>query len=1021
MFVRGVWTLFRECLAMSKKVPPGKPAHSATKSPAQKRTGPSARPAPDSLLAAVPVVGVGASAGGLEAFRELLEALPNNTGMAFVLVSHLSKTYKSMLSELLGKVTRMPVAEVRGQTPVLANHIYVIPPNATLAMEDGGLAVRPIQIGPDENRHGMVIDGFFRSLAEHRKSQAIGVVLSGTGTDGTLGLAAIKAEGGIAFAQDQQSAKYPDMPRSASAQFGSADFVLPPAQIAKELARIAGHPYVRRAQSEEEAELATAESQFAGIFQWVKRSTGVDFSQYKPGTLRRRILRRMVLNKMETVGSYLARLQSDPSEVEALYRDLLINVTSFFRDPETFECLKSDVIPDILNHRHGDLPIRVWVPGCATGEEAYSIAILLLECLQSSGAGLPVQIFASDISKQAIQVARDGQYPENIAADVSPERLQKFFTKSNGGYQVNEQVRDFCIFAVQDVTRDPPFSRMDLISCRNLLIYLGVPLQKKVLAAFHYALNPEGYLLLGSSESVEAGWEAFRQVDKKYKIYSRLFTSARQPLEFHPAELTENPVGVRRSVISQPEQELGREADRIVLSRYAPPGVLVNSSLEVLQFRGRTGPFLEQPAGHATLNLLKMAREGLSIDLRAAIHQAKKTGAAVRKTGVRVRGDSGTTEVALEVTPVIDKSLPNNAKNPCYLVLFETTPPAKAVTKGRGAKSESKASSSSARELAALRGELAGTQNDLRSIIEEQEATNQELQSANEEILSSNEELQSTNEELETAKEELQATNEELITVNEELQNRNVELAKVNTDLTNLIESVDVVFVMLDRELRIRRFTSAAQKVLNLIPSDVGRSIGDIKPNIQIDDLPGLIRGAIVKMRHYEQNVQDLVGRSYAMKIRPSKTPDGTVEGAILALTDIDTLLRSQENRQSLETSLRSLLKQPPDLLLAVSPAGQPLFVSSSVLAATRATQQSLFEYVAPQDREPLRRCLQQALETRATAEIEVRRFVLRPAKGPIILAVEPIVTMEGVLALSVRAREAAAGNNPASRTATIQ
>jgi two-component system, chemotaxis family, CheB/CheR fusion protein len=1006
---------------MPKKVPPKKPAQSATKPTVLRKTVPSAPPALQPVHVDVPVVGIGASAGGLEAFRELLEALPNDTGMAFVLVSHLSKTYKSMLSELLSKVTRMPVAEARGQTALLANHVYVIPPNATLAMEDGILAARPIPPGnQQEHRHRMVIDAFFRSLAQGRKSQAIGVVLSGTGTDGTLGLAAIKSEGGIAFAQDQQSAKYPDMPRSASAQFSSADFVLPPAQIAKELARISGHPYVRRAHAEEEAEALTHETQLAGIFHWVKRSTGVDFSQYKPSTLRRRILRRMVLHKLETLGSYLKRLESDHSEVEALYRDLLINVTSFFRDQETFEYLKSDVIPDILKHRQGDLPIRIWVPGCATGEEAYSIAILLLESLQPA-AGPPVQIFASDISKEAIQVARDGQYPENIAADVSQERLQKFFAQSNHGYQIAKQVRDVCIFAVQDVTRDPPFSRVDLICCRNLLIYLGVPLQKKVLAAFHYALNPGGYLLLGSSESVEAGSEAFRQIDKKHKVYSRLLTSARAHLEFSPSELAEDPVRVRRpGLISQPDMDVGREADRIVLSRYSPPGVLINSSFDVLQFRGRTGPFLEQPSGQATLNLLKMAREGLAIDLRAAIHQAKKSGGPIRKSGVRVRNDSGVIEIALEIAPVIDKSTPYGAKNPCYLVLFDAGAAGKPAEE-RSAKGQRKieTGSKAERELRAVRAELAGTQDDLRSIIEEQEATNEELQSANEEILSSNEELQSTNEELETAKEELQATNEELITVNEELQNRNGELAKVNSDLTNLIESVDVVFVVLDRDLRIRRFTSAAQKVLNLIPTDVGRPIGDIKPNIQVADLPGLIREAMAKMNHREQNVQDSSGRSYVMKIRPSTTPDGKLEGAILALTDIEALLRSQENRQSLESSLRLLLKQPPDLLLAVSPEGRPLFVNSSSVSAVRGDQ-SIFGYLAPQDREPLRLSLQQALQNRVPVEIEVRRFSLKPGKGPVTLTIEPIVTMEGVLAFAVRAT-AAVPESPALRTATLQ
>jgi len=1002
---------------MPRKIPPGKPAKRATKAPAAHKT-----PATRTEPSRVPVVGVGASAGGLEAFRELLEALPDNTGMAFVLVSHLSKTYKSMLSELLSKVTKMPVAEAHGVTHLLANHIYVIPPNATLAMEDGGLTARPIQAGNrDEKRHVMVIDAFFRSLAEHRKSQAIGVVLSGTGSDGTLGLAAIKAEGGIAFAQDQQSAKYPDMPRSASAQFGSADFVLPPAQIARELARIAGHPYLQRAQPVEESELQGPEGQFAGIFLRVKRSTGVDFSHYKLSTLRRRILRRMVLNKMETVGAYVKRLEADPSEVEALYRDLLINVTSFFRDPETLEYLKSQILPEILKNHHSDLPIRVWVAGCATGEEAYSIAMLLLECQQSSERPPAVQIFASDLSKQAIQTARDGHYPENIAADVSPERLHRFFTQSSNGYQISKQVRDLCIFAVQDVTRDPPFSRMDLISCRNLLIYLGVPLQKKVLAAFHYALNPNGYLLLGNSESVDAGSDAFRQIDKKQKLYSRLLTSAGPPLEFRPVEPAGDPVQVRRpGLLSQPEADLSKEADRIILSRYSPPGVLINSSFEVLQFRGRTGAYLEQPSGRATLNLLKMAREGLAIDLRAALHQAKKSGDPVRRTGVRVRTDSGIAEVTLEVTPVIEKSAGDGARDPCYLVLFDA---AKAAPKGRPAPGQTKSAKGAERELQALRGELAGTQDDLRSIIEEQESTNEELQSANEEILSSNEELQSTNEEMETAKEELEATNEELITVNEELQNRNVELAKLNSDLTNLIESVEVVFVMLDRDLRIRRFTSAAQKVLNLIPADVGRPIGDIKPNIQVADLPGLIRDAIVHVRYREENVRDLDGRSYAMKIRPSKTADGKIEGAILALTDIDVLLRSQENRQSLETSLGSLLRQPPDLLLAVAPEGQPLFLNRSMLAEAGGAghlNQSIFEYLAPQDREPLRRCLRQALDKRTPAEIEVRRFTLTPGKGPVVLTIEPILSMEGVLAFGVRVGDAAASRSAASGPAGV-
>ncbi|MBV9770213.1 MAG: PAS domain-containing protein [Bryobacterales bacterium] len=977
----------------SKRLPPRKKARNSPKTAKTSEDIPAAAPPPS----IVPVVGIGASAGGLEAFRELLQALPNDTGMAFVLVSHLNKTHKSILSQLLAKMTQMPVAEVRGEMQVEANHIYVIPPNAMLAIQDGSLSPNTIQ---DASRPVMVIDAFFRSLAEHRKSQAIGVVLSGTGSDGTLGLAAIRAEGGIAFAQDQQSAQYPDMPRNASAQFGAADFVLPPAQIAQELARIAGHPYVRQTKAEENGEPPTLEGQFAAIFRFVRRCTGVDFSQYKPPTLRRRISRRMVLNKVDSVAAYRARLEDDPAEVEALYSDLLINVTSFFRDPDSFEYLEKFVIPSILTDRRGDLPIRVWVPGCATGEEVYSIAMLLFAALEESSAGPPpVQIFGTDISHQSIQKARAGLYSENIVGDVSPERLAKFFTKLTNGYQVNKQVRDLCVFAVQNVAKDPPFSRMDLIVCRNLLIYLGAPLQKKVLATFHYALNASGYLFLGSSESVEAGSDAFHQLEKKYKIYSKLLSQSLPHLEFGPSELAEDPIGFKSRSVFRPAMDLGQEVDRLVLARYSPPGVLINSSFEILQFRGHTGPFLESPPGQATLSLLKMAREGLAVDLRALVLHASKTGGPVRKAGIRIKLDSGLADLALEVTPIIDRSV----KDPYYLVLFESTPIPPAEKRATEALAGRKSKNGATREVEALRGELAGTQKDLRSIIEEQEATNEELQSASEEILSSNEELQSTNEELETSKEELQATNEELITLNDELQSRNGELATVNSDLNNLIDSLDVAHVMLDNDLRIRRFTSAAQRLFNLIHTDVGRPIGDIKPNIQVDDLSKLILESMASARQREQNVRDFSGRSYAMKIRPYKTREGKTEGAMLALADVDALLRSRENGLDLESSLRSLLKQPPDLLLAVVPEGQCLFLNSSAFAAVRRPGGSIFEHLSPHDREPLRRCLRQALETREPIEIEVRKFALRQTPGPAILTVEPILTGEGVLAFAVR------------------
>lgn len=979
---------------MAKKDPPGKPSQSAKKSPAPPATPPSSAPVK------IPVVGIGASAGGLEAFSELLKALPADTGMAFVLVSHLSRTHESLLSELLSKATKMPVHEVQEGTPIEANHVYVIPPNASLALKDGNLSALPIRTA---TRPTMVIDTFFRSLAEHRKSQAIGVVLSGTGTDGTLGLAAIKAEGGIAFAQDEQSAKYPDMPRNASAQFDSADFVLPPAHIAKELARIAGHPYVRQPESEEVPEPATPESELAKILSLIKTVTGVDYSLYKPTTIRRRISRRMVLHKIETVGAYLKRLQSDPAEVQALYHDLLINVTSFFRDAEVWQHLKDYIIPEILKKRKPDVPIRVWVPGCATGEEPYSIAMLLLESMEPTG-GPPIQIFATDVSKHAIQIARDGVYRENIIVDVSAERLRRFFVQASGGYQISKQIRDLCIFAVQDVTKDPPFSKLDLISCRNLLIYLSTPIQKRVLATFHYALSPSGYLLLGNSETVGAGSDLFRPIDKKFKLYTKVLSAVRPAFEFGPAELAEGAAPRKTGVPSRSAVDLGREADRLVLSKYSPPGVLINSLFDIIQFRGRTGPFLEPSPGQATLNLLKMAREGLVIDLRAAVHQAKKSTQTVRKTGVRLRTDGRVSEVNLEVTPIPDAS----SKEIYFLVLFQTVerPTLPPQTLDGAPKGKKGKPSEAEREIETLRSELAATQEDLRAIIEEQEATNEELQSANEEILSSNEELQSTNEELETAKEELQATNEELTTVNEELQNWNAELAKVNGDLTNLIESVDMVYVVLDNELRIRRFTPTAQKVLNLIPSDVGRPIGDLKPNLQVDNLPDLIQQAISKVRHREQDVRDLSGRWYSMKIQPYKTQDHRIDGAILALSDIDTLRRIQESARDVEQSLRSLVRQPPDLLLTATPDGHVLMVNG--LAASRAAplHVSALDFVAAEDRDPLQQCFQKVLQSGVAEEIQVRSFGLRTRPGPATLSIDPVKSLEGVVALDIRSKD---------------
>ncbi len=579
-----------------------------------------------------PVVGIGASAGGLEAFTQLLEFLPHDTGMAFVLVQHLAPKHESMLTELLSRATRMPVAEVKDGMKVESDHIYVIPPNTNMAILHGVLHLmpRPATLG----QH-MPIDYFLRSLAEDQKSTAIGVILSGTASDGALGLKAIKAEGGITFAQDEKTAKYDGMPRSAIAA-GYVDFILAPDKIAKELARLGRHPYVSHVKVERAGELLAEDGDdFNKILIVLRAATGVDFTYYKHSTIQRRIVRRMVLLKIDDLKNYVKYLQANAGEVEALYNDILINVTGFFRDPETFEILTEKVFPSIMKNRSPDEPIRIWVPGCSTGEEPYSIAISLLEFLGDRATSTPIQIFATDISEVAIEKARAGIFIENIALDVSPERLRRFFVKLESGYQISKTFRDICVFAKQNVVKDPPFSKLDLISCRNVLIYLGPVLQKKVMPILHYALKPDGLLVLGSSETIGGFADLFSLIEKKHKVYAKKMTALRPAFDFSNSDYQIEKVhfGKATSARETASFDVQKEADQIVMSRYVPAGVIINDDMEILQFRGRTGYYLEPAPGEASLNLLHMAREGLTFDLRTAIHKSRKADAPIKKKG----------------------------------------------------------------------------------------------------------------------------------------------------------------------------------------------------------------------------------------------------------------------------------------------------------------------------------------------------------------------------------------------------
>ena len=890
-----------------------------------------------SRRAPFPIVGVGASAGGLEAFTQLLKALPSRTGMAYVLVQHLDPTHESALTELLARATEMPVRQVTDAMPVEPNRVYVIPPNVDMVISQGILRLTP---RTETRGHHMPIDRFLRSLAEDKGSNAIGVILSGTASDGTLGLAAIKGEGGITFAQDEKSAKYDGMPESAIAA-GCVDLVLPPDGIAEELARICEHPYVAHSPSSKIAELVPdSDPHLKNILLSLRMANKIDFSDYKPATVKRRILRRMTLHKIDKVKEYVHFLQRHPAEVEALYEDILIHVTSFFRDPDAFEVLKTEVFPTILKHRSPEEPIRIWVPGCSTGEETYSHAISLLEFLGDRKASIPIQLFGTDLSQLGIEKARAGTYPESIAADVSSERLRRFFVKVEGGYRIAKTVRDMCVFARQNLLQDPPFSRIDIISCRNVLIYFGPVLQKRVMPIFHYALKPRAFLILGRSEGViGTASDLFELMDRKYKIYCRKSTPARLHLDFAASQysleagnLATDKEASRKSGGGARLFELNKETDRIILAKYAPVAVVINEDMEVLQSRGHVGLYLELAPGRANLNVLKMAREGLLFDLQAAINKAKKEGAPVRKENVEVGGNGELKGVNLEVIPLNATS----SKERHLLIMFEeTTPPGRSVSAetmatqvrpGKGGKQER-----NNRQTIQLKQDLAATKRYLHSLVEDKDASNEELQAANEEILSSNEELQSTNEELQTAKEELESTNEELHTVNEELNIRNLELTQANNDLVNLLSSVNIAMVMLGGDLRIRRVTPQAEKLLGLIPTDIGRPITNIRPNIDVPDLEQMIVEVINTVTVQEREVRDREGHWYLLRILPYKTLENMIEGAVLTLVDINVLKNNlEEIRQSHDQLVRErrkleevLRQMPCGVMIAEAPSGR--------------------------------------------------------------------------------------------------
>jgi two-component system CheB/CheR fusion protein len=850
--------------------------------------------------AGFPIVGIGASAGGLAAFEAFFSGMPADTDpdMAFVLVQHLAPDHESILTDLIRRYTRMEASEVKDGMVVHPNCVYIIPPDRDMAFLNGTLQL----LEPSAPRgQRLPIDFFFHSLAQDQHQRAICIVLSGTGSDGTLGVRAIKSEGGMAMAQTPDSAEYDGMPRSAI-NTGLVDYELPPADMPVQLmAQTFGH--LPRTTS---APAPNGENALKKIFILLRAQTGHDFSEYKPSTFHRRIERRMTAQHIEEIDEYVKYLRQTPAEVEALFRDLLIGVTSFFRNPDAFKALDEQVIPKLFAGKSPGAVIRVWSPGCSTGEEAYSIAILLQERLELLKQNYRVQVFATDIDSRAIATARVGLYPAGIAADISPERLARFFAAEPGrsAYRIHKSLRDMLVFSEQDVIKDPPFSKVDLISCRNLLIYMGSNLQEKLMPLFHHALNPGGFLFLGTSETVGEFGDLFAPLDHKWKLYQRKedFRGAWRAAigRFFPHmtsrdEAVPQPAGTTAGPVRLPLRELTEQA---LLTQVAPAAALVNGQGDILYLHGHTGSYLEPAPGEAGINnILKMAREGLRHDLTRALRKVVAEQQIVRCPGLRVKTNGEFTTVNLTVRPVA-ASHAVEPEVPLYLVILEEAPPPPLLSGDQSLVSSDRSSDTDT-SIAAFKQELRAKEESLQTANEELETSNEELESSNEEMQSVNEELQSTNEELETSKEELQSVNEELATVDAELQTKVADLSRANNDMNNLLAGTGIATIFVDHGLRILRFTPTATAIINVILSDVGRPVSHIVSNlVSYDHLVPDTQAVLDTLIPKEVEVQTTAGDWYTMHIMPYRTMDNVIEGAVINFVDVTEMKKAREALQ---------------------------------------------------------------------------------------------------------------------------
>ncbi len=842
--------------------------------PVQASPEPKTRPKDNALV----VVGVGGSAGSLGPLRELFSALPVDAGIAFVVVSHQSATGHSLLPEILAKTTPMPVNEINGPTPLEGGHIYVVPRGESVALQDGLLSIDAVG---DRRVPSAPIDFFFEALARDRRQRAVGIILSGTGRDGTRGLAAIRSSAGLCLAQAPETAEFDGMPSSAIAA-QAAEFALKVSEMPDRLAAFALRASTAPLNGRDRSELTP--ERLEPILTLIRERAGHDFSAYKRDTLLRRVERRMDLHGVERLADYARFLDENDEEIDALWRDWLIGVSGFFRDPEAFKALADSGLRALLATRKGERSFRVWVPGCATGEEAYSVAIVILEMLESLGLRLDVQVFATDLDPTAITAARAGRYPKSIASAVGPERLARYFAEEGHGFRVKKSLRERIVFAVQDALSDPPFTRVDLVSCRNLLIYVVPSAQQTLLSVFHYCMNPGGLLLLGASEHVGESMDLFTVLDRRWKLYRRSDVVAPlPPVRWTPRSPHALEAGAARPRVESVGLDLTETLRTLLADRFGPPAVVVDFRGQIQQIHGRVGAYLELAPGRAHLNVVDMAREGLRAPLAAALRELEKNGDASVEKELRWKSDGAWRSLRLTVSRVQGRRIPI----PLVLISFELVPGGAHTGRKRPSKERKSAKARLVDEVQQIRG-------DLEVSVSELQAANEELASANEEVQSANEELQSSNEELQSSKEETQSLNEELHTVNGELMEKLRGIEVANDDLLNLMSNIEIATIFLDDRMRVKRFTPQARSVARLIDGDVGRPLADLATLVDYPDLLADAGAVLASLRPIEKQVPAAGGAWYTVRIRPYRTARDVVEGLVVTFIDITETKRGE-------------------------------------------------------------------------------------------------------------------------------